>query len=181
MGTTRFFSIRWPELVSQAGVVKGSQRSLDYVKASNFRGLDTIAPPPEDLWWIAEVPGQPDVLNSVDVARLVSDRVRDVVEPFASDVIQWVPVRLLEPGQERRYWFVHYRKRLEAFHHDAVMGRSGIPLPGGTAFDAEGLAGVDVFMPPLNSVTTFFVSQRVLDALLDAKITGMEYQSVRVL
>ncbi|NKY39073.1 hypothetical protein [Cellulomonas septica] len=129
------------------------------------------------LAWTLSEPGRPDWVSTIELARLVSDRTRAVLEPLLGpeDRVQWLPATLTtSEGEVLPYWVMHFPEPFDPYdERRTVRGPSGLPLPGGAVVSRARAAGHDVVAPPLE-VSSLFVSDRVLMAMLDARLTGWD-------
>jgi len=134
---------------------------------------------PADFVWQAAPQGVADFLTSLGGARLVSDRVREVVEPFDTGEIVWLPVTVRTDGGDLlSYWFVHYPKPRDVFDVESTTyGPSGLPIR--WVVDLAKVQETPVFMVPGTSFEVFLVHPEVKDALLAAGVTGMDVRRTR--
>lgn len=139
-----------------------------------------ITDPPELAWrWLDEAPVQ-DWARTTDMARLVSPRMRAVLEDHLGerDVIQWLPATLTTPtGEDLPYWVMHFPVFHDVLHSSTNWGPSGLPIR--WVLDRAKLDGHHVFIvPKLNNI--IIVTGKVLVALVDAGLTGFSVERARI-
>jgi hypothetical protein len=133
---------------------------------------------PEGFVWQAAREVLPDFLSCLDAARLVSDRVREVVEPFDTGEVMWLPAHVRAgDGSMLRYWLVHYPRLRDVFDPQATTYGPGGPLR--WVVDIARVQNTPVFMVPGTSLETFLVHPVVKDALVAAGVTGMHVRRTR--
>jgi hypothetical protein len=172
--------------VSQIFTISASLRRHDAVPVdANSRSLlrqvraSQVAELPTGLQWHVDTDEPLDVLRSIDSARLVSTRVKDVVSEFDSGEVSWLPADVRTPsGETPRYWLVHYQRLLQVFDLEATtFGPSGKPIR--WVIDLEQVQDLPVFMVPGPIAETFLVHPAVKDALVAAGVTGMDVRRTR--
>ncbi len=138
-------------------------------------GPDVLA----GLTWVSPTEHPLDFVSSLDRARLVSQRVKDVVSEFDTGEVSWLPADVRTPsGWALQYWLVHYPRLREVFDPAVTtFGPSGKPIR--WVIDLEQVQQLPVFMVPGPLAETFLVHPEVKDALLSAGVTGMDVRRTR--
>jgi hypothetical protein len=155
----------------------GSARVLDALLFEPQRpvGPDVLA----GLTWMAPDEHPLDFVSSLDRARLVSQRVKDLVSELDAGEVSWLPADVGTPSSRTlQYWLVHYPRPREVLDLEATtFGPSGKPIR--WVIDLEQVQDLPVFMVTGPLAETFLVHPEVKDALVASGVTGMDVRRTR--
>ena len=122
-----------------------------------------------------------DWLWAVDAIRLVSSRVRDILETHRdpADDIQWLPVEVeTDSGDLHPYWMIHFPTHLDVLLKEkTVLGSSGLPIR--QVLSSEKLRTHAVVAVP-GTLQATIVRADILAALQAAGVTGMSVQRIQI-
>ncbi|NTW42027.1 MAG: hypothetical protein HGA44_19465 [Cellulomonadaceae bacterium] len=169
-----YYAIRPDEAQAQVALANHAPGGGRFVYGLSRPGVRASIPA---LEWQLPSTTSFDWLWNVQAARLLSDRFRQVLEPFlgAEDHIQWLPARVVtRDGEPLPYWVAHFPEPLDIYDDSRTQfGPSGIPFPGRWTLSPTKVAGHHVFVPP-SAVDLLIVTAPVAMAIRAAELTGLE-------
>jgi len=136
---------------------------------------------PDVRWIWSEESPLPDWPNALGPYRLVSPRVREVLDAHLgpADAVQWIPstVHHEKSGEDLEFWLLHFPIWFDVLHESTTWGPSGLPIR--WIIDPAKLTGHRVVTVP-QLIHPVIVDSEVLDALHASGAYGFHVAHARV-
>jgi hypothetical protein len=124
-----------------------------------------------------------DLQPEIHALRLCSAPLREILDAHKSpeDVLQWLPVRVqTASGDVQPYWILHFPEFPDVVDpvRSTYQVMNGQRFYNAVALDGRKAGRHAVMASPQRFPTVFVVSEPVRKSLLDARLTGLDFDEI---